>query len=141
MEIQNNYLMSPSFSDIDGYQIAHHSKYFCWFEDARFDFLNRKLKMNVQEIENIKVLITNISCQYKRPALFGNKYEIRTTFVFDIKKPQFSFKYKMVDAITRKLVCIGYTEHVMINESGGLMLNYPKLFLNKIKQIQRSNNE
>jgi acyl-CoA thioesterase FadM len=53
MEISFDYSIEPRFSDFDLYGIAHHSRYFYWFEEARFYFMKEIMDMTSDEVAEL----------------------------------------------------------------------------------------
>lgn len=60
------------FTDVDSYQIVHHSKYFIYMEEARFECVKDSFSINPNELEEKGVLFLVLSskCKYIKSALF-----------------------------------------------------------------------
>lgn len=136
MELLYKYKFTPRFADIDSYKIAHHSKYFCWFEEARFYLLGEILDFTKSDTVTIRSPITKLGAEYKRPVLFAEEYVIQTKFVYEYHKPYVKFEYTVMDLSEKNIFCEAYTEHVFINEQDQLYLNLPKYILEKLKSFE-----
>lgn len=137
MELQYEYRFTPRFADIDSYQIAHHSKYFCWFEDARFYLLDEIIHLSKTDALTLRSPITRLGAEYKRPVLFAQEYIIHTKFIYDYHKPYIKFEYSILDLLETMVFCEAFTEHVFINEQGQLYLNLPDFVLDKLETFQK----
>lgn len=129
------YQIKPRFSDIDGYGIAHHSKFFCWFEESRFYFLESILKISKDNIMDIRALIINLKAEFKKPIVFEEKYIILVTVLCDDFKPYFKFQYKVMDLEEEILYAKAETENVFVNKNGKLLLDIPEYIYEKLKLL------
>ena len=126
MHVTFKYKFKPRFSDIDRYGIAHHSRYFYWFEEARFFWLNEILNASVSDQLKLYAPISNLSAEYKKPVVFEQDYVILCQVTIDDFKPIAEFKYKIMDISENTLYSIGNTEHVFTNSKGELLLEIPE---------------
>jgi len=120
------YKFKPRFSDIDRYGIAHHSRYFYWFEEARFFWLNEILKASTEDQLKLYAPISNLSAEYKKPVLFEQDYVILCAVTIGDFKPTVEFKYKIMSIDENTLYSTGHTEHVFTNSKGELLLEIPE---------------
>ena len=137
MNVTYKYKFKPRFSDIDRYGIAHHSRYFYWFEEARFFWLTEILKTSVEDQLKLYAPISNLSAEYKKPIIFEQDYIIICDVTIDDFKPIALFKYKIMDVSENILYSIGHTEHVFTNSKGELLLEIPE-FISKYFQAKGS---
>lgn len=132
MEKSFRYYFTPRFSDIDSYSIAHHSKYFCWFEDGRFFLLNQILNVGKGNIEEIKAPIIKLGCNYKKAIKFLDDYVIIITINLNEMKPCLNFKYKIMNMEETIIYAEAFTDHVFIDDKGNLKLTYPQAIVEKL---------
>lgn len=124
MEI-NEVAINVRFSEVDSMRIAHNASYYIWFEDGRFDFSFRVLKFDIKSL-NTKILLPVVKsgCKYLKHIRFGDKL-IQKTYMYVGETSKISFYYKLYN--TSNILCaIGKTEHVLLRESGEMMLRIPK---------------
>jgi len=127
------YSFKPRFSDIDRYGIAHHSRYFYWFEEGRFYWLEKILKVSKENQVKLYAPIINLSAEYKKPIVFEQDYIILCNVIMDDFKPMVKFEYKIMDASENSLFSIGHTEHVFTNSEGELLLEIPEYLVEHTK--------
>ncbi|MHB1264347.1 MAG: acyl-CoA thioesterase [Gemmatimonadaceae bacterium] len=75
----NEWRVDVSFADVDQMQVVHHARYWQWFEDARFHFLERVLGLSVADIVATGVFTPLVAaeCTYLRPVRWGDVATIR----------------------------------------------------------------
>jgi len=129
------YKFRPRFSDIDRYGIAHHSRYFYWFEEARFYWLNKALKLSIEEQLELYAPISNLSAEYKKPIVFEQDYIILCHVTVGDFKPTIKFDYKIMDISEDTLFSLGYTEHVFTNSKGELLFEIPEYLIEYFKSL------
>ena len=126
MKVTFKYSFRPRFSDIDRYGIAHHSRYFYWFEEARFYWLNEVLNVSIEDQQTLYAPLSNLSAEYKKPIVFEQDYVILCHVTAVAFKPVVKFEYKIMDVSEEILFSVGHTEHVFTNSSGELLLEIPE---------------
>ncbi|MHB1391649.1 MAG: acyl-CoA thioesterase [Clostridia bacterium] len=136
MEISFKYNFTPRFSDIDSYSIAHHSGFFYWFEEARYYFLQAILKVGIEDINKLRVPVTRLGCDYKKPVYFGEVYVIITKLIIPEDKPLLRFEYNIMNSTETIGFAQGFTEHVFVNNYGGLLFKIPDFILEKLEQLE-----
>lgn len=123
----NEFSIQIKFSDIDMMKVVHHSKYWIWFEDARFKFIKDILDITINDIESSNILIPLIdcSCTYINAIKFDSKVKIITKLEYR-KGPYLVFHYRVYDESNfPKLLCKAYTKHVFIDNDFNLKLKIP----------------
>jgi len=133
LNVTFKYRFRPRFSDIDRYGIAHHSRYFYWFEDARFYWLDKILKVSTKEQLELYAPISNLSAEYKKPIIFEQDYVVLCHVEANDYKPVVKFEYKIMDISEDILFSVGYTEHVFTNSKGELLLEIPEYLIEHLK--------
>ena len=111
------YPFKVRFSDTDSYGIVHHSRYYCYFEEARYAFARSvdTVKHMPQGVD-VRFPVLTSSCEYRKPLL----YDDRTVFVklschieCDCK---IEFSYAVIDE-KGTVYAKGKTSHV-VTENG-----------------------
>ena len=64
MQYTFKYYFKPRHSDFDDYQIAHHSKFLCWFEEARYECFEQFKGIFDVILEKYKIPVTKLECKY-----------------------------------------------------------------------------
>lgn len=135
MEICFDYLFEPRFSDFDSYAIAHHSKYFCWFEEARFYFLRNILKMSNEDISDIRCPLINLSCEFKKLITYGEAYIISSQIIFDMEIAKIKFVYQIYNNDKTVRFANGVTEHVFLSSEGKLLFKMPNKLILRLNDL------
>lgn len=129
------YKVKPRFSDIDGYGIAHHSKFFCWFEEARFYFLDTILKVSKEDYIDMRALITSLKAEFKKSIVFQDSYIILVGVKWNQVKPLIKFTYQIMDLDQKIIYAKAETDHIFINKSGELLLEIPNYISEKFNML------
>lgn len=125
MEYKYEYRLAPRHSDFDFYQMAHHSKYFCWFEEARFALFSQLTKAE-DILLKYKLPVTNINCKYLRMVCDVGELRIKVNMVFDHEKPVIHFYYRLMDGKAKKLHAKGWSEHAFLDQDNNLLTMMPE---------------
>lgn len=132
--ISCEYVFRPRFSDMDSYMIAHHSNYFCWFEEARFYFLQKKMGLSAETISDLKIPVIDIFCKYHRPVEFGSEYVILLKVSGDYDNYKFQCDYRLLSSNKEKQYAKGYSTHVFL-DNGEIMTRLPDDILAKFMKL------
>ena len=117
------------FNEVDSLGIAWHGHYVRYFEDGReaFGTEHGLGYLNVYH-HGLATPIVKLSCDYKRPLVYGDSILIETTFV-DSPAARIHFTYKIFQVSRNELVAEGETTQVFLDlESRTLLLNNPPFF-------------
>lgn len=117
------------FNEVDSLGIAWHGHYVRYFEDGREAFGTEHGLGYLDVYHNGLVTpIVRLSCDYKRPLVYGDSILIETTFV-DNPAARIHFTYKIFHLGRHELVAEGETTQVFLElESRTLLLNNPPFF-------------
>ncbi len=121
------------FNECDPLQIVWHGNYLKYFEDGREDFCTQHgiSYLDMKE-RGFATPIVKSSCEHKLPLQYGDTFEVETSFQpVDAAKLVFTYKIFKDD----KLICIGETTQVFLNESQELVLINPPFFLDWKKKM------
>lgn len=116
------------FTETDPLGIVWHGNYIQYFEDGREAF-GRKHGISYleQKANGFTSPIVKSSCEHKLPLRYGDVATIKTTFK-DSPAAKMIFHYRIFDPKGR-LVCLGETIQVFLNEQGELSLTKPEFFI------------
>ena len=115
------------FNETDPLGIVWHGNYITYFEDGREAF-GRHFGISYLDIQKsgfVTPIIKSV-CEHKFPLKYGDKCRIETTFE-DTLAAKMIFKFKIFNQ-DEKLVCIGETIQVFLDNEGDLMLTLPPFF-------------
>jgi acyl-CoA thioester hydrolase len=117
------------FSEVDSLGTVWHGHYLRYFEDGREAF-GKKYQMGYLDFyANGYVLpIVNIQCDYKGLLRYGDRIMIETTYVPGASA-KVSFNYRILNAVTGKLIVTAATIQVFLNRDDlVLQLTNPDFF-------------
>lgn len=117
MQIQHEYKIKPRHTDIDEYGIAHHSKFLCWFEEARYDMFKSYKGL----LKNYKLLVSKLECKYMRQVCVDDKLLITVSVEIPLTMPKLSIYYRLTDPDKRLLYAKAYTEHVFLDKDNKML--------------------
>lgn len=125
------------FNEVDSLKIVWHGHYLKYFEEGREEFgdhfgLNY-LKMYEQY--GLVLPIVSATCKYKSPLRYGDYAIVETQFI-NCEAARVNFRYRILRESDDKLVAIGETEQVFLNESGVLQLVVPDFFREWKRQMK-----
>lgn len=132
------YKHKVQYYETDQMGIVHHSNYIRWFEEARTDLLEQ-LGTGYDKIEKAGIIspVLGVECDYLRMVRFGDTVIIKANVV-EYNGIKLILEYKVLDAETEMIHCIGVTKHCFLNEKGKpvmLKKKHPelhKIFLNSL---------
>jgi len=115
------------FTETDPLGIVWHGNYIQYFEDGREAF-GRKHGISYleQKAYGYTSPIVKSSCEHKLPLRYGDVATIKTSFISS-QAAKMIFRYKIFDPQGR-VVCLGETIQVFLNENGELVLTNPDFF-------------
>jgi acyl-CoA thioester hydrolase len=121
------------FNECDPLQIVWHGNYLKYFEEGREDFcIQHGISYLDMKNRGYATPIVKSSCEHKLPLEYGDTFEVETSFQpADAAKLVYTYKIFKKD----KLVCVGETTQVFLNESRELVLINPAFFLDWKKKM------
>ena len=104
------------YQETDNMGVVYYANYLVWFEVARTEYF-RSLRLVYRDLEakGVYLMVASASCQYKCPARYDDRVNIRT-WVRDLKNSSLKFEYEL--SIGGKLIATGESVHVSTNKSG-----------------------
>lgn len=136
MEYCYQYNFKPRHVDIDKFGIAHHSKFFCWFEDARYELFSILPPEYEPIIDKYGFPVSRLECKYIRSVnkISNMLINVKLKVNFDI--PILHFDYRLLSPDERILYSKAYTEHVLLDAMGQVLHTYPEDVVNLWTHLQ-----
>jgi acyl-CoA thioester hydrolase len=102
------------YAETDQMGIAHHSNYPIWFETGRSDLCRAKgfSYTEMEEDGNALLVVAEVYCRYKAPALYDELLTIRTR-VSEVRSRSIRFSYEVYRASDDIVLAEGETLHVV----------------------------
>ena len=121
------------FGEVDSMKIVWHGNYLKYFEDGRESF-GTKYNLGYIDVYNHKIVIpiVKITCDYKRPLVYGDNAIVETTFI-DSDAAKILFEYKIYRKADLEIMATGSSMQVFLTPEGELLLTAP-LFFNEWKK-------
>lgn len=105
------YAREVFYYETDQMQIAHHSNYVRWFEEARIDFLKQiGIPYDAMEEQGFLIPVLGVSCNYKLAFRFGDTFEV-VPKLDHFNGFRMHLTYEVYDAKTKELRAIGDSSH------------------------------
>lgn len=114
-----------SFWECDPSKTVHNTKYFIWFENARFAIAKEaNLLSYIEEYSGDKITfpVLEAECKFLLPIPLGAKLIIRTK----LEKPKMAklvFKHVITDEVTNKNYALATTTVGILSDKTGLCMN------------------
>ncbi len=104
------------YTEIDSLGIVHHSNYPKWFEAGKIHFL-RNAGLGTHKLNELGFFLplTEMVCNFKKPARFGDEITIITSLVY-LSYVKAKFRYVVFGKSTGKMLATGTTTHVWTNK-------------------------
>jgi acyl-CoA thioester hydrolase len=104
------------YAETDNMGIVYYANYLVWFEVGRTEYLLAEgLDYRQIEKEGLFMAVVEAHCVYRAPARYGQTLVIHT-WPADVKNSSMKFHYKVTLKDDGKLLCEGYTSHVLIDK-------------------------
>lgn len=127
LEISVTSKIRVRFTETDPLGIVWHGNYIQYFEDGREAFGRAHgISYLDQQSFGYTSPIVKSSCEHKLPLRYGDIATIKTTFV-NSPAAKMIFKYEIFNPENR-LVCVGETIQVFLDQKGELCLTNPEFF-------------
>lgn len=108
------YRRSVNYYETDQMGIVHHSNYIRYFEEARMDMMEQiEMPYVTLEEKGLLIPVLSVECQYQKPLLFGETFEIFSRLVhYDGIKMQFAYEIY----VERELRTKGNSRHCFLDK-------------------------
>lgn len=129
------------FSEVDSMAIVWHGNYVKYLEDGREAFGGR-YGLHYYDLYNagLMVPLVNISLDFKKPLVYGEKAIIETKFI-DCEAAKLIFEYTIYRMTNNEVAATGKSIQVFLNLDGELLLTKPPFFLEWEKKWRKTENE
>jgi acyl-CoA thioester hydrolase len=107
----------PIYADTDAMGIVYHANYLRFFEMGRTEFL-REIGFPYKRLdsdEGVMLPLADVSIKYKKPALYDELLEIRTT-IAELKNASVTMEYEIYNE-KGELLTTGKTRHAVTDEN------------------------
>lgn len=109
------YVHNVKYYETDQMAVVHHSNYIRWFEEARVDWLNQAgMPYDEMEERGIIIPVLSVSAEYRTMTRFGETVLICPK-VERYDGLRLDLSYRVVNADTGELRCIGRSGHCFLN--------------------------
>jgi len=106
------------YAETDKMGIVYYANYLVWFEVGRTDFLRgRGWSYREMEDDGPSLPVVEAGCTYRRPALYDDELEVRTTGVL-LSPVRVRFDYQVVRPADAVTVAEGHTVHASLDRNG-----------------------
>lgn len=129
----NEILFSVRFAEIDMIRVVHHSRYWIWFEEGRFNFLNKVLNVNSNDILSSELFLPVIDCKctYLSSVKWGDVVKVVTRININCSAYLlFEHEVYILSEKKCKLACKALIKHAFVDKNFNLKLRMP-LFIEK----------
>lgn len=126
----NEVALRVRFDETDMMGIVHHSRYWSWFEEARFRFMERVLAVTVADLREQAVYmpVVDSRCRYLKSVTWSDALRVRVHMEAAVAA-RFQFYYDVrLAAPDGRRVALGTTRHVFTDAGLGLKLTVPEFY-------------
>lgn len=129
MELIDRKEITVRFGEVDSMAIVWHGNYIKYFEDGRESF-GTKYSLGYLDVYkyNIMIPIVKVSCDYKKPLVYGDTAIIETRFV-NCEAAKIQFHYSVYRKSDLELMATGSTMQVFLTPEKELLLTAPEFFI------------
>ncbi len=140
--LTNELIIEPRFSEIDSMHVVHHSRYWIWFEEARFSFIQNVLGISLEKIKdsNLYMPVIFCECNYKHSIFWNDKIKIVLRLEF-INYCIFKFQYEIFHYDQpNKIICTASTKQVFVDSNYNLKIKVPDYIVDSIQKAKVNKN-
>ena len=106
------------YAETDKMGIVYYANYLVWFEVGRTDLLReRGWSYREMEGDGLSLPVVDAACAYRRPALYDDELEVRTTGVL-LSPVRVRFDYQVVRPADGATIAEGHTVHASLDRDG-----------------------
>jgi acyl-CoA thioester hydrolase len=128
MELTDRKEITVRFGEVDSMAIVWHGNYIKYFEDGRESF-GARYNLGYLDVRrhNIMIPIVKISCDYKRPLVYGDTAIIETRFI-NSDAAKILFEYTVYRKSDLEVMATGSSMQVFLTPEQELLLTTPEFF-------------
>lgn len=120
--------------DIDAWGHVNNSVYFTYMEMARADYMSKViLESPIRDLSGVGVILAEVSCQFKKPILFGQLLEVGTRVV-EMANSSWVVEHRM--EADGQLAALGKGVLVHYDYESGQSMRIPDLFRARIGSFE-----
>ncbi len=129
MELSDRKEITVRFGEVDSMAIVWHGNYIKYFEDGRESF-GARYNLGYLDVysHNVMIPIVKVSCDYKKPLVYGDTAIIETRFI-DSEAAKILFEYSVYRKSDLELVATGCSMQVFLTPEKELLLTAPEFFI------------
>jgi acyl-CoA thioester hydrolase len=106
------------YAETDQMGIAYHGNYIVWFEIGRTEYCRAAgAPYRAIEERGVRILVTGVSCTYRRSARYDDRVTIRTR-IADSGSRGVAFHYQVLRTDDKVLLAEGTTRHLYADDAG-----------------------
>ena len=126
------YTTKVQHENTDCYGIAHHSAYVKWVEASRNEYFER-FCCNFSELDGlgIKVLISEMTCQFKKPVFLMDEINVYTK-ITQLQKHSVCFGHIIKNNIDSSIVFKGTSKAICTDKNNKLLKRLPDYIYDKL---------
>lgn len=104
------------YAETDKMGIVYYANYLVWFEVGRTEYLlSQGMDYRMIEKEGLFMAVVESHCTYRSPARYGETILVET-WPGEVRNSSLKFHYKILRKEDKKLLCEGWTAHVLIDK-------------------------
>ena len=112
------------YAETDMMGIAHHSRYYVWFEAARTDFIkNAGISYGEMEKRGVMLPVTETQCKYIKSLTYEDEFVVKC-YLVSLSVARCEFKYEVYKG--NKLCAAGKTGHGFVDSASFRPINLKK---------------
>ena len=129
MELIDRKEITVRFGEVDSMAIVWHGNYIKYFEDGRESF-GSKYDLGYLDVHrhNVMIPIVKVTCDYKRPLVYGDTAIIETRFI-NSEAAKIQFEYSLFRKSDLELMATGSSMQVFLTPEKELLLTAPEFFI------------
>ena len=129
MELIDRKEINVRFGEVDSMAIVWHGNYIKYFEDGRESF-GAKYNLGYLDVykHNIMIPIVKVSCDFKRPLVYGDTAIVETKFI-PTEAAKIVFEYSLFRKSDLELMATGCSTQVFLTPEKELLLTAPEFFI------------
>ncbi|HTV08210.1 MAG TPA: thioesterase family protein [Candidatus Aquilonibacter sp.] len=104
------------YAETDQMGVVYHANYLVWFEVGRVEFI-RQMGLDYRSMEkdeNAMIAVVEATARYKAPARYDDELIVRTSLA-GVRGSIVRFRYAVVRAADKLLLCEGETVHLVVS--------------------------
>ena len=128
MELVDRTEIKVRFGEVDSMKIVWHGNYLKYFEDGRESF-GARYALGYLDVykHNVMIPLVRISCDFKRPLVYGDTALVETRFV-NSEAAKIVFDYTVYRKRDMEVMATGSSVQVFLTPEGELLLVPPGFF-------------